>query len=102
MTGQASPFPHIILPGAFARNALSWAFEQSETLDQDYDLMIATSMVDLATLKSLKTKLANVRCLLYFHENQFAYPETDHLHESVEARFTSTYSALAADIIIFN
>ncbi|RLL51257.1 DUF3524 domain-containing protein [Mariprofundus sp. EBB-1] len=83
-------------------NALSWAFEQREALDQDYDLIIATSMVDLATLKGLTPGLSHVRSLLYFHENQFAYPETEHVHASVEAQLTSIYSALAADCIVFN
>jgi len=55
-------------------NALSWAAEQEKTLQQPFELIIATSMVDLATLKGIVPRLAAIPTLLYFHENQFAYP----------------------------
>ena len=83
-------------------NALSWAAEQQEVLQQPFDLIVATSMVDLATLKGLMPNLAVIPSLLYFHENQFAYPESVHAHGSVEAQITSIYSAMAADRLLFN
>ena len=58
-------------------NPLSW-LEQSETqLAMAHDLVIATSMVDLATLRGLSAAIATVPALLYFHENQFCYPDKD-------------------------
>ena len=48
------------------------------------DRLLATSMVDLATLKGLHPNLADVPALLYFHENQFAYPLSDDQVRSVE------------------
>ncbi|NWF35321.1 DUF3524 domain-containing protein [Mariprofundus sp. KV] len=83
-------------------NALSWIAEQQDLLQQTFDLIIATSMVDLATLKGLQPNLAAIPSLLYFHENQFAYPESGHAHSSVEAQITSIYSAMAADRLLFN
>ena len=83
-------------------NALSWVAEQQDILLQTFDLIIATSMVDLATLKGLQPNLAAVPTLLYFHENQFSYPESGHAHSSVEAQITSIYSAMAADRLLFN
>jgi len=55
-------------------NSLSWAMSERQVLGQEYDLLVATSMVDLATLKGLVPGLASVPGILYFHENQFAYP----------------------------
>jgi glycosyltransferase involved in cell wall biosynthesis len=65
-------------------------------------LLLATSMVDLATLKGLHPRLAHVPTLVYFHENQFAYPRSHHQVTSLEARMVQIYAALAADRILFN
>jgi len=84
-------------------NPLSWFAEQYSTLSQPYDLIIATSMVDLATLRGLVPTLTTVPTLVYFHENQFAYPDNPQQPKpSIEAQITSLYSALAADQVAFN
>ena len=56
-------------------NALTFALEHRDALQQNYDLIIATSMVDLCNLRGLLPTLSSVPAILYFHENQFAYPE---------------------------
>jgi len=66
------------------------------------DLIVATSMVDLATLKGLHSRLADVRTMLYFHENQFAYPASDAQTTSIEAQMVQLYAALSADCVLFN
>lgn len=83
-------------------NPLYWALEQRELLEQDYDLVLATSMVDLATLRGLVPALSRLRTVLYFHENQFEYPHRDERHGLLEAQLVSLYSALAADRVLFN
>jgi glycosyltransferase involved in cell wall biosynthesis len=83
-------------------NPLSWALEDRETLEGRFDLVLATSMVDLATLRGLVPSLARVPTALYFHENQFAYPEGQGEHSLLEAQIVSLYSALAADRLLFN
>ena len=83
-------------------NPLYWALEERELLDGEYDLLIATSMVDLATLRGLVPNLAAVPTILYFHENQFGYPQDQQKHSLLEAQVVSLYSALAADKIVFN
>lgn len=99
---------YLTLPGRYFSwrirgNALSWAHgETRETLQQDYDLVLATSMVDLATLKGLLPNLARTPCVMYFHENQFAYPKSDKQHASIEPQMVNLYSALAADHVFFN
>ena len=94
----------LVLPGRYFNwrvrgNPLSWLNEPA--LEDDYDLILATSMVDLATLKGLYPNLANIRSIVYFHENQFAYPGSKSNH-NLEAKMVSIYSALAADQLIFN
>lgn len=72
------------------------------------DVFLATDMLDLTTFLSLTRRAsAGVPALLYFHENQLAYPwspgdpdpalQRDH-HYS----FINYTSALAADALLFN
>lgn len=99
-------------------NALTWALAHREILlSREWSAIVATSMVDLATLKGLVPELAKVKSLLYFHENQFAYPlnltpksttsagRGDNYtikQQPVEPQMVSLYSALVADQIVFN
>ncbi|GAA0787220.1 tRNA-queuosine alpha-mannosyltransferase domain-containing protein [Marinobacterium sediminicola] len=83
-------------------NSLSWAFSERETLTRPYDLIIATSMVDLTGLRGLVPELASIPTLVYFHENQFAYPASGREFNSVEPQMLNLYNALAADHVLFN
>ncbi|NKI33930.1 DUF3524 domain-containing protein [Wenzhouxiangella sp. XN79A] len=85
-------------------NPLSWLDDlpsrgSGETLP---DAVLATSMVDLATIRGLHPRLAAVPTLLYFHENQFVYPKSDRQTTSVDAQMVQLYAALAADRVAFN
>jgi hypothetical protein len=51
-------------------------------------------MVDLATLRGLIPDLAQIPSVLYFHENQFAYPAGQQRKENVEPVLVPLYSAL--------
>lgn len=92
------------LPGRHFRwrirgNPLSWW----DALPQDTpDLLVATSMVDLATLRGLHPRLAGVPALYYFHENQFAYPNSAEQHRSVDPQMVQLYGALASQSVLFN
>ena len=66
------------------------------------DLVLATSMVDLATIKGLNRQLTEAPAWYYFHENQFAYPMSEHQVRSIEPRMVQLYGALAADRLLFN
>ncbi|WP_207951967.1 tRNA-queuosine alpha-mannosyltransferase domain-containing protein [Pseudomaricurvus alcaniphilus] len=83
-------------------NSLSWAWQERRTLEQDYDLLIATSMVDLSALRGFVPKLAALPTIVYFHENQFAYPLSGQAFASVEPQILNVYTALCADRILFN
>ena len=83
-------------------NSLSWAFTNSEELSAGYDLLVATSVVDLAALRGFIPALTEIPTLVYFHENQFEYPRSDHQLEAVEPQIVNLYSALCADRVVFN
>lgn len=102
-------------------NSLSWALEKKTVLERHYDLLICSSLTDLSGLRGLVPSLANMPTLVYFHENQFAYPTNgmaakpndkskasacaraqNTAPESVEAALLSIYTALCADRILFN
>lgn len=83
-------------------NPLYWAMAERARLQQPYDLLLVTSMVDLATLRGLVPTLARIPTVVYFHENQFDYPQHRQQHSLLEAQMVSLYSALAGDSIVFN
>jgi glycosyltransferase involved in cell wall biosynthesis len=87
-------------------NSLTWAFDQREILSRNYDRLITTSMTDLSSLRGLVPGLAEIPTTIYFHENQFAYPQNinhhNQLRASLEAKVISLYSALSADRVVFN
>lgn len=83
-------------------NPLYWSRAEREVLEAEYDLLVVTSMVDVATLRGLVPALAALPLVVYFHENQFAYPQSHAKESQLEAQMVSVYAALAADAIWFN
>ena len=84
-------------------NSLQWALNEKDLLNRDYDLLIATSMVDLSSLRGFLPRIAQLPTLLYFHENQFVYPlGSKQRSNNVEPQLVPLYSALCADAIVFN
>jgi len=82
-------------------NSLSWAFAERKTLQQPYDVMVATSMTDLSALKGMVPGLAAVPSLVYCHENQFAFPDRRGPLQN-DPKITNLYTLLSADRVIFN
>jgi len=85
-------------------NGLSFFLDHRERLSAGYDVLIATSMLDLATIRGLVPELARLPTLIYFHENQFEYPlrDTTPEHRILNAQLTSIVTALCADRVLFN
>lgn len=83
-------------------NALRLAMQHAQELSQPYDLIWATSVVDLATLRGLMPNLCNIPTVVYFHENPFAYADSHRSTPSGDAQMTSLYTAMAADSCVFN
>ncbi len=93
------------LPGRHFRwrirgNPLSWLDALAE--EPAPDLILATSMVDLSTIRGLHPHLAGVPAWYYFHENQFVHPVSDRQVKSVEPQIVQVYGALCADRLLFN
>lgn len=68
-------------------------------------LVLATSMTDVVALRALCPALASTPLVVYFHENQFAYPSrAGHTGDDrlEDVRFASVLRALAADRVVFN
>lgn len=95
----------LALPPRFFRwrirgNPLSWLNEPA--LQENWDVVIATSMVDLTSLRSFHPHLAQTPCLLYMHENQFAFPISRKQRYNAEPQIVNLYSAISADYVVFN
>jgi glycosyltransferase involved in cell wall biosynthesis len=90
-------------PWRIRGNPLSWSAFSHQELACSHDVLLATSMVDLATLCGLYPHLGRARKVLYFHENQFAYPlARPEKGGLLEPRTVTLYAALAADDVVFN
>lgn len=87
-------------------NALTFYARHKDVLTRRYDLIIATSMTDLATLRGFVPALSACPAIVYFHENQFAYPinsgEEKHRSNIVNARLNTILTALTANVLVFN
>lgn len=64
------------------------------------DVLLTTSMLDLATARALVPSLRYCPAVVYFHENQFAYPSARVDQNDVQLLTLKT--ALAADQVVFN
>ncbi|PLX67724.1 MAG: DUF3524 domain-containing protein [Denitrovibrio sp.] len=83
-------------------NSLSFAYEFADELKRGYDHIFATSLTDITALRGLVPEIAQIPLTVYFHENQFEYPESRSEHTNIEAKIVSIYNALAADKVLFN
>ncbi len=84
-------------------SAAYFAQVHAETLARPYDLVLASSYVPLAELVGLAPALQPVPRLLYFHENQLAFPtQVPAQPRDHHFGFTQLVSALAAQRCAFN
>lgn len=84
-------------------NPLSLLQQHRELLSAPWDLFVATSMTELATLKGLCPSLAHTPTLVYFHENQLAYPTTQAKDPNLlHLQLGNLYTAMAAEVIAYN
>lgn len=81
--------------------SLTWATEHADAF-KACDLVLATSVTDVASLRGLIPRLSLVPIILYFHENQFAYPLRGHEKRDARMLMQSVLSAMAADCLVFN
>lgn len=81
---------------------LSLEAKFDDLLARPYDRLIATSMLDLAGLRSLYPQLTTIPNHLYFHENQFAYPGRQQPAHLIDLQLATIYAARSASTIRFN
>ncbi len=94
----------ITLPARFWKwrmraSALYFAEQYAGSLGQ-YDLLIATDMLNLAEFKALTNY--HKPMILFFHENQLTYPLPEREGFDPNFGFTNIVSALTADLNLFN
>ncbi len=73
--------------------------------NQSFDLILCSSMMDVALLKAMLKQETPI--ISYFHENQFVYPRSEkdkdkELERDLHYNFTNYTSALVSDLVIFN
>ena len=71
---------------------------------QQYDILFASSMLNLAEFLSLRPDFTSKRKVLYCHENQLEYPKQNTDQEERDYYFghANVVSCLVADIIVWN
>lgn len=68
-----------------------------------YDRVLCSTFVDVATLRGLGPAwLHNTPVLVYYHENQFAYPVQSKDERDIHFAMTNFTTALSADSLAFN
>ena len=69
---------------------------------ETWDVVFCTDMMNAAELRSLAKPIRDIPLIVYFHENQFAYPIRGKQQPDHHFLFTNFLSALAADEVWFN
>lgn len=85
-------------------NGWLWALADDPAFKQGYDLIIATSLVDMAAIKARCPALRDVPLWVYCHENQFAYPLSDRQRSAHQTdwQFQNIVNLVSADWVSFN
>ncbi|QEG21861.1 tRNA-queuosine alpha-mannosyltransferase domain-containing protein [Mariniblastus fucicola] len=69
---------------------------------ESWNVVICTDMMNAAELQSLAPSIRELPLIVYFHENQFAYPIRGKHQPDHHFLFTNFVSALAANEVWFN
>ena len=76
--------------------------EQRSSNGESWDVVFCTDMLNAAELRSLARPMSNLPMVVYFHENQFAYPIRGKQNPDHHFLITNFISALAGDEVWFN
>ncbi len=80
----------------------AFLFADHPELKKTHDVVVATSMTDLATLMAWFPEWHSAKKILYFHENQMVYPASQSAPDQLHFQINSIKSAVAADQLLFN
>lgn len=70
--------------------------------DHEYTTLLTSSVTSLAELLGLRPDLAQLRKIVYFHENQLCYPVQKAKDRDFQYGYNQITSSLAADTVLFN
>lgn len=76
--------------------------EQRSADGESWDVVVCTDMLNAAELRALAKPISDLPIVVYFHENQFAYPARGKQHPDHHFLITNFVSAIAADEVWFN
>ncbi|KFO11307.1 Glycosyltransferase-like domain-containing protein 1, partial [Balearica regulorum gibbericeps] len=65
-------------------------------------ILFASSVLNLAELAALRPDLGKLKKILYFHENQLAYPVQKCQERDFQYGYNQILSCLVADVVVFN
>ncbi|XP_032301615.1 glycosyltransferase-like domain-containing protein 1 isoform X7 [Coturnix japonica] len=77
-------------------------FMQTVPASANYRILFASSVLNLAELAALRPDLGKLKKVLYFHENQLAYPVQKCKERDFQYGYNQILSCLVADIVVFN
>lgn len=71
-------------------------------VDRKYKVLFCSSVLNLAELIGLRKNLTCALKIIYFHENQFVYPQQCELDRDFQYGYNTILSAMVADVVVFN
>ncbi|XP_019409445.1 PREDICTED: glycosyltransferase-like domain-containing protein 1 isoform X1 [Crocodylus porosus] len=77
-------------------------FMQNVPANANYRILFASSVLNLTELIALRPDLGKLKKVLYFHENQLAYPVQKCQERDFQYGYNQILSCLVADIVVFN
>ncbi|CAI5657007.1 tRNA-queuosine alpha-mannosyltransferase isoform X2 [Oreochromis niloticus] len=77
-------------------------FSQTIPACPSYRLLFSSSVLSLCELAALRPDLAQLKKVLYFHENQLLYPVRRHQDRDFQYGYNQVLSCLVADVVVFN
>ena len=103
----AAEWTVLTLPGRHwkwrMRGSALWFVERhAAALAEPHDVLLCSSYLPLADLLALAPHLARLPKVVWFHENQWAYPVREERERDRHFGFTQLVSAAAADLCLFN
>ncbi|XP_064419901.1 tRNA-queuosine alpha-mannosyltransferase [Latimeria chalumnae] len=77
-------------------------FMQTIPSSENYRVLFASSVLNLAELVALRPDLSKLKKVLYFHENQLVYPVRKNQERDFQYGYNQVLSCLVADVVVFN
>nr|XP_033802477.1 glycosyltransferase-like domain-containing protein 1 isoform X3 [Geotrypetes seraphini] len=77
-------------------------FMQTIPPNENYRVLFASSVLNLAELIALRPDLGKLKKVLYFHENQLIYPVQKCQERDFQYGYNQILSCLVADVVVFN